>query len=219
MSHANFNPTTYREELVNIPSVSKPADRHMFMLNWLTRLSMDIGCEPPILVGCGAVELYTEAQTATGDADIIAADSGTLGSALHAMGFQRSDEQRFWFHPAHSILLEFPSDKLRTGQESATIRIFGVDCKIISPEDLIVERLESWDASGAGTDLVYAYLVYHLHHENISRGKLTGKIRMADVGGSFEFISELHNDAVHNSLSVDDQGRRISLEIRSRRIS
>jgi len=214
---SNIDVAMYREEMGEFPSLRYPADRHLHMLNWLTRLSRDAGCQPPILVGCGAVELFTDAQTATGDVDIIAPDAVKLGSTLVSLGFQRSSDHRFWFHPAHSVLFEFPSDKLRPGERTVTLDLDGIECFIISPEDLIVDRLEAYEASGSGTDLVYAYLVYHGLYDQLDHDRLNGSVESADLKRIHSFLSELHDKAANKGLSVDEQGAQLTKEIRSGR--
>lgn len=204
-------------ELGSFPSVENATDRHMRMLSWVTRLSESAGLEKPILVGCGAVELYTDAHTATGDVDLIARDHLKLSSLLLAMGFQRSSDQRYCWHPAHSLLFEFPSTELRPGELAVEVNLDSVVCLVVSPEDLIVDRLEAFEASGGGTDLVYAYLIYHLHYHRLDLERLRDLVRRTDVRESFRFIRRLHEFTEMNKLSVDEQGAQISAECRRRR--
>jgi len=55
----------FKEEMALFPPPNRPTDRHLHTLRWITRLSEKVKCQKPILVGCGAVELFTDAQTAT----------------------------------------------------------------------------------------------------------------------------------------------------------
>jgi hypothetical protein len=207
----------YMEELASIPSIEKAVSRHFRFLNWITRVAMAANCAPPILVGCGAVEIYTDARTATGDVDLVTSDRAVLSSILLNMGFQRSSDQRYCHHPAHSLLFEFASDSLRPGEETVTVKLDGVECLVISPEDLIVDRLETFEASGGGTDLVYAYLIYHLHHGKLNLERLRERVRRVDVRESYRFIRRLHEFTEVNGLSVDEQGAQITAECRRRR--
>lgn len=207
----------YIDEMALFPPLDSIADRHLTILNWLTRLSLEAGYESPILVGCGAVELYTDAQTATGDIDLITPDSVRLTSTLLQLGFKRSKDYRYCYHPTYSLLLEFASDYLRPGEESVRINIDGVECLIISPEDLIVDRLESFEAAGGGTDLIYAYLIYYLHHSNLNHARLRDMVRKIDVRESFRFIRRLYEFTKMNNLSIDEQGSHITNECRRRR--
>jgi hypothetical protein len=207
----------FRDELASMPPMDKPADRHLRMLSWITRVSHAAECRPPILVGCGAVEILTDAQTATGDVDIISPDHARLSSTLLKLGFQRSSDQRYSWHPGHSLLFEFPGESLRPGEETITVNVEGVDCLVVSPEDLIVDRLETFEACGSGTDLLYAYLIYHLHYHRLNLERLRNKVRRMDIRESYRFIRRLHEFTEINQLSIDEQGAQITGECRRRR--
>jgi hypothetical protein len=207
----------FRNELATFPPLNMVSERHMRMLSWITRISMSVGCASPILVGCGAVELYTDAQTATGDVDLVTPDHAQMSSILLKLGFQRSSDQRYTFHPAYSILFEFASESLRPGEETITVELDRVQCLVVSPEDLIADRLETFEASGGGTDLVYAYLIYHMHYHRLDLQRLRDRVRRIDVRESFRFIRRLHEFTEVNKLSIDDQGAQITSECRRRR--
>ncbi len=207
----------YREELGMLPPPDDCAQRHLDILRWLTRLSDEFGYSKPILVGCGAVELYTSSCTATGDVDIITKDMIGLSAALLVLGFQRSNDQRFVYHPGYSILIEFPDTKLRPGEETISIDIGGTECRIISPVDLIVDRLETFEASGGGIDLVHAYQIYHLLQEELDHDRLRDRVRRADVRESFRFVRKLHDESGCPGLSIEEQGAKLVEECYRRR--
>jgi len=207
----------FKEEMAFFPPPNRPTDRHLHMLRWITRLSEKVKCQKPILVGCGAVELFTDAQTATGDMDLITPDYSRLTSYLLQLGFQRSSDQRYCYHPSHSILFEFPSEGLRPGEQTIEIVIDGTACLVISPEDLIVDRLEAFEAAGGGTDLVYAYLIYHIYFDHLDLQRLRSLVKRIDVLESFRFIKRLHEMSTISKLSVDEQGAKLTEECRRRR--
>jgi hypothetical protein len=209
--------TEFREKLALLHLTDDPENRHLNILAWLTEFAEACGCEKPILVGCGAIEIYTDAATATGDVDLVVSDISKLSKNLLKVGFQRASDPRYLSHPGRSILLEFPADSLRSGEESVTITHDGVECLVISPLDLILDRLESFEASGGGVDLVHAYLIYHLHYENIDHERLKLRVRNRDVLESFRFVKRLHDETMGNNLPVSEQGRRLANECRRRR--
>lgn len=206
----------FRDEMASFPLLDQPAERHLEILCWLTRLSLDLGCERPILVGGGAIEIYTDAHTATGDIDLISPDVMKLGACFLKMGFRRCPSQRYWYHPAHAVLIEFTSDKLREGEQTITIPVDGIDCLVVSPEDVIVDRLESFEATGGGTHLVQAYLVYKLFCDVIDQERFMHRVKTVDVLESYRFIRILRDDA-ESGLSIDEQGQRLSGECRRRK--
>ena len=207
----------FLDQIASFPPLQKATDRHIRALSWITRLSHAASCRTPILVGCGAVEFYTDAQTATGDMDLVTPDRARLTSTLLKLGFQRTSDQRYCYHSGYSLLFEFPAESLHPGELAVTVGLDEVDCFVISPEDLIVDRLETFEASGGGTDLVYGYLVYHLHHHRLNHERLRDLVRKRDVRESFRFVRRLHEFTEVNQLSVDEQGAQISGECRRRR--
>jgi hypothetical protein len=92
-----------------------------------------------------------------------------------------------------------------------------VGCSVISPEDLILDRLESFEASGGGTDLVYAYILYKSFWDHLDIERLRTRVRERDVRESFRFIRCLREDAELMKLSVDQQCAELAEECRRRR--
>jgi hypothetical protein len=149
--------------------------------------------------------------------DLITPDAARLSSVLLKLGFQRSSDQRYSFHHGHSMLFEFAAESLRPDEETASVRLDGVDCLVISPEDLIVDRLETFEASGGGTDLVYAYLIFHLYYPLLDHQRIRNRVRRVDVRESYRFIRRLHEFTEVNQLSIDQQGAQLTAECRRRR--
>jgi len=116
----------------------------------------------PVLVGGGAVELFTRGAYVTGDLDFVGLVPPSVATALRLAGFTK--EGRHWFHEEGRIFLEFPSAVLGT-EEEARERVFN-DCRvlIISPEDLIVDRLSAWVHWRSALDGVNAFLLYRGGH-------------------------------------------------------
>jgi hypothetical protein len=209
--------SVFREELALFPPFDEPGERQLGILSWLTRFTLACGCERPILVGGGAAELYHDAQMTTGDVDVIMPDFAILSPHLLEIGFQRSSDQRFFYHPGHSILIEVPGTDLFPGEKTITVTHNGVDCLVLSPEDLIVGRLETFEASGGGIDLVQAYLVFHLFNDRLDYERLRDRVMRRDVRESFRFIRRLHDETVENNLNIEKQGELLVSECRRRR--
>ncbi|MCX6646698.1 MAG: hypothetical protein NTY09_10115 [bacterium] len=207
----------FRDRMSGFPSYDHPSDRQLAVLSWLTKLSRDSGCADPVLVGCGAVELYTNASSSTGDHDIVTPDKEKLTHVLLDLGFQRSSNQRFVYHPGHSILFEFPATKLYSYVRTIKIEHDGIDCTVMSPEDVILDRLESFEASGGGTDLVYAYILFKSFWDYLDYERLRTCVKRRDIRESFRFIRSLREDAEKMHLSIMDQSAELSEECRRRR--
>jgi len=202
----------YREQLALLPLIEEAENRHLHIFAWLTRFALECGCDRPVLVGCSAVELYTDACTATGDVDLIVGDINKLSANLLKIGFQRSSDPRYLYHLGLSILLEFPASELRAGEETVTFRHDRVECRVISPVDLILDRLELFEATGGGVDLVHAYLIYHLHYERLDLERLQRMVKTRDVRESYRFIKLLHEEVSEKNLSIKSQADRLGQE-------
>jgi len=212
MEHSGF-----REQLASIAAMDVGGDRHLDILSWITQLAVENGLSKPVLVGCGAVEVYTSSKTATGDIDIILDDIPAIASILLELGFQRSSDQRFYYFPGYSILFEFPPGGLRPGEKTIIINHKDIECSILCPEDLIVNRLESFEASGGGIDLYHAFLIYHLHFDHLDRERLRECVKARDVRESFIFIRKLHLESIENNLTMKQLAESLIKECRFRR--
>ncbi len=108
----------------------------------------------PVLVGGGAVELYSGGAYRTGDLDFV----GTLGEdeerRLEAVGFRR--QGRHWIHEEHQLFLEFPSAHLEEGESAAVIEVGEYSVVVIGLEELIVDRLAAWQFWDSEIDAVNA---------------------------------------------------------------
>jgi len=120
---------------------------------WLQSLA-PVAEESPVLVGGGAVELYSGGAYRTGDLDFV----GRLGEEgerrLEAVGFRRRG--RHWIHEEHQIFLEFPSAHLQEGERAAVIKVGQYSVVVIGLEELIVDRLAAWQFWSSEIDAVNA---------------------------------------------------------------
>lgn len=120
---------------------------------WLQSLAVTAE-QKPVLVGGGAVELYSGGAYVTGDLDFV----GSLGEEgerqLEAVGFRR--QGRNWIHEEHRLFLEFPSAHLDEGERSGLIEVGEYSVVVIGLEELIVDRLAAWQFWSSEIDGVNA---------------------------------------------------------------
>lgn len=96
----------------------------------------------PILVGGSAVEFYTQGAYKSLDLDVIAKKK-VLEPMLKEMGFKKSG--RHWY--TEDVSIEIVSS--HTKERTKVMKIGGHEIRIISVEDLIVDRLNAckhWDS-------------------------------------------------------------------------
>ena len=122
----------------------------------------DRGYRPPILVGGGAVELYTQGAINTGDFDLVTSQQPELESVLAECGFIRPSgpgiATRGWIHPALMLGFEIVGSRLLDGLASHDrIRVIEIGeegaIAVIDVEDLIADRMGQY-ASGSAPEML-----------------------------------------------------------------
>lgn len=176
-----------RSRLAAAAGIQDLSERHLEIAAILTEALMAVGVQP-IVVGGAAVEFYTGGEYATGDLDLIAPEGRELAVVMTALGFEKRGKS--WTHEARSIFVEFPSSTLRPNEDWVTLRVHGVDVRIVSPEDLVVERLRSFKFWNATVDAVNALVIMGAAREFDAR-RAASKAAKEDVRDAFEGIQEI----------------------------
>ncbi len=107
------------------------------------------GHSPPVLVGGGAVELYTGGQIISGDFDFVSGQQLAFFEELETLGFTRRSEpgwlQRSLWHPELLVAVQVVSGPLMDGKADReriqVIEIDGANLSVIPIEDLIADRM------------------------------------------------------------------------------
>ena len=130
------------------------------------------GLSAPVLVGGGAVELYSSSAIATGDMDIATPWQEEFEAALREQGFVRPSGAgqltRGWVHPELAMGFEVVSATLLDGEaERERVRLidFGSDgtLEVMAVEDIIADRMGQY-ASGSAHDMLgQAQALFRLH--------------------------------------------------------
>ncbi|WP_420137987.1 hypothetical protein [Sphingomonas sp.] len=119
------------------------------------------GCLLPVLVGGGAVEIYSNSAIMTGDFDLSTARQDVFEQALLAEGFIRPSgpgvATRGWIHPDLKLGFEVVSDRLLDGNaDRDRVRRITIDgageIAVIAVEDIIADRMGQY-ASGTARDM------------------------------------------------------------------
>ncbi len=104
----------------------------------------------PILVGGAAVEIYTNGLYTSGDLDYVLPHSSELKQVMCELGFEK--EGRLFIHPKLQLIVEFPSSSLGKDESYEKIDFEGISVRIISKEDLLIDRLNSFKWGGSSAD-------------------------------------------------------------------
>ncbi len=159
----------YNIYIVNDPkfaeaiSLEEGPHRVAALSEWVQSLSTD-KASMPILVGGGAVELYTGGAYRTGDLDFVGDPGADAARRLEQAGFQKRG--RHWVHEEQQVFLEFPSAQLGDGETSALITVGPYRVLVIGLEELIVDRLAAWQFWNSEVDGINAFLL--VSYSNVS---------------------------------------------------
>lgn len=124
---------------------------------WFQSLYGEDG-EVPVLVGGAAVELYTSGAYTTGDLDFVGDVPREVEDQLSAAGFAKKG--RHWVHAEGQIFIELPARTF--DQETRTDSVvFGEQMiVVVSPEDLLVDRLAAWQFWKVTVEGINAFLLW-----------------------------------------------------------
>lgn len=143
-------------------------------LRLLARISaaMDAaGHRPPVLVGGGAVEIYTSGAINTGDFDLSCGRQDKLEELMQQHGFVRPSGAgvalRGWVHPELKLGFEVVSDLLLDGladREMVQVIDLAPDgaVAVIAPEDIIADRMGQYASGSAPSMLGQARALFAL---------------------------------------------------------
>ena len=177
-----------RDSFPELLALDPQPARTAALVQWVQRLYPSLR-DKPVLVGGSAVELYTQGAYVTGDIDLVGTVPGRIAAILKNEGFQK--EGRHWIHEEGRVFLEFTSSSL-AGKEKAVHRSFdGRDIRIVSPEDLIVDRLSAWVHWGSAIDGVNAYLVYRSVVRELGESRLRVRAAQESVLPALEAVVSL----------------------------
>jgi len=157
------------------------------------------GFLPPVLVGGGAVELYTLSAINTGDFDIVTARQEEFEQELRQLGFTKPEGLGHtplgWVHPELKLGFEIVSSVLLDGAADRDRVIFidlGDDGRaaIISIEDMIADRMGQFASGAAPTMREQARKLFSLHEE-VDLDYMEHRIRHESAG---EYgVEDLHD--------------------------
>lgn len=148
------------------------------------------GYRPPILVGGGAVEIYTRGAVTTGDFDLSCGRQDILEEHMRQHGFVRPSgpgmSTRGWVHPQLKLGFECVSDTLLDGMaDRDMVQIVELgpdgDVAVIAPEDIIADRMGHYASGSAPEMLGQARAVFTLC-EGLDRDYMARRIAEETAG-------------------------------------
>ena|SRR3989338_8092948 len=153
--------------------------------------------QDPVLVGGAAVEFYTEGGYATRDIDMLAPGGPPLWKIMEELDFKRRG--RDFINEIEKIYIEFPGEFLEKEKRSEMLDINGVSLRIISREDLVVERLCAYKFWKSAIDGVAALLL--LEVGPLDNERLQKRAREEDVLDALNWIRQIYEEGYRKKLS------------------
>lgn len=175
-----------------ILSIEDPSKKRAMFIALLSSEVVRRGGKAPIVVGGEAVEIYTQGSYTTGDIDIKSPLEITK-SVLKEWGF--SKKGRTWFNEALDIYIDWLGASLDEGQEAeervSTIWIArGLEIKVISIEDLVIDRLNAAKYWGDVDSLMWARALLDIKKRSGERIETKYLRRRAKKEGITDLLSK-----------------------------
>jgi predicted nucleotidyltransferase len=146
------------------------------------------------VVGGSAVTVWRPDDWSSGDIDFVgAAASAQVAEVLEGkFGFER--DGRHWIDAALRIFVERPGSQLQPfGAGTVTVPRFGVKVRVISIEDLIIDRAHAWD--GSGDTEMWKQAADLLRYPSADQGKVEEKAAAEDLTEALRCIRWLSDNA------------------------
>lgn len=142
-----------------------------------------------VLVGDIVVGIYTRGQYITGDVDASCTVADEVKQKLLKLGFERVG--RHLVYPELNYLLEMPSSWLGK-RKVVPVEVGDYKVDLLSPEDIIVDRLCAYKFWKSQTDFSQAAMVFAAQQERIDENYLQARAREEGVEDAYKKLkSEL----------------------------
>lgn len=178
--------------------VKDPAERAIRIAATLAQALRQVG-QDPILVGGAAVEFYTQGGYSTNDIDMVAPGGPPLVRVMGQLGFKKIGKD--FFQPDLKIYVEFPGRALGKGERFQEIKMGDQKLKILSIEDLIVDRLAAFKFWQSAIDGTNAMLLLELDH--VDEERLNARAKQAGVNDALLSVKEVKTEVIRKNLKPE----------------
>jgi predicted nucleotidyltransferase len=175
-----------------------------------TLASLDI---EPILVGGAAVTFYTNGDYTTEDLDFISPSGAEISDLMAGLGFSKRGKD--FINKKLSIYIEFPGEQLGPTERYDIIDVSGISVRIISIEDLVVDRLSAYKFWKSGIDGVNALRLLELGKADTER--VEERAREEDVLDALDYVQDVLEKATRKRLSPDEASKLLEKFTKRRR--
>jgi len=137
-----------------LKAIGDPFERRLYFAAVLTKYAAERGGQF-VIVGGHAVEYYTGGSYTTGDLDLLTPDKQPLAELLVEWGFQL--EGRIYWHAALQVAVDLICDRVPGDWDRiAEVEAFGLRARIMSVEEMVIDRLNAAIHWRSTDDLAWA---------------------------------------------------------------
>lgn len=169
--------------------------------------------QDPVLVGGAAVAFYTQGGYATADIDLVAPGGAPLIQVMTDLGFKKIGKD--FVDNKRKIYVEFPSRSLKPFEQADQLKIHQHTLRIISIEDLIVDRLCAYKFWQSAIDGLNALLLLELGRAEEKR--LLKRAEEDDVSDALRAVQQVREEAIRKNLSKPRANRLLEGRMRELR--
>ncbi len=149
-----------------------------------------------VLVGGAAVEFYTQGAYSTSDIDMIAEGGPELITTMEDLGFEKLGKD--FIHQKLNIYIEFPGRNLKENEQSVVLKIKDKTLKIISLEDLIVDRLCAFKFWQSAIDGLNSLLL--LENNDLDENRLSQRAQEEKVEDALKGLLKIREEIIRKKI-------------------
>ncbi|MFH1653861.1 MAG: hypothetical protein ABIE74_07365 [Pseudomonadota bacterium] len=151
----------------------------------------------PVLVGGAAVAFYSDGRYVTEDIDMLAPSGPDVQEVMEELGFSRFGKD--YINKELNIYVEFPGSSLGPTERAIVIKVGDVDLKIVSIEDLIIDRLNAFKYWKSAVDGVNALNMLELGIGD--EGRIINRAREDDVLDALDYIRGVLRKVIRQKIN------------------
>ena len=191
-----------KKALEKASGIENVAERAVAIASVLSEALQEADQEP-VLVGGSAVAFYTEGGYSTADIDMVSEGGPKLIETMLGLGFEKLGKD--FVQSQLKIYVECPSRSLKPSEQTLTLNVDGRPLKIISPEDLMVDRLCAFKFWQSGIDGACAIMLLEL--QDLDESRLTQRALEEDVHDALVMIQKTHEEIIRKKLPKAEANR------------
>lgn len=198
------------KDLDQAASLTVPAERAVTVAAILAEALWEIGRDP-VLVGGAAVEFYTQGGYSTADIDMVTEGGKDLQLRMKELGFAKVGKD--FIDRRRKIYVEFPSAHLKPFERADRILVGNRELKIVSIEDLIVDRLSAFKFWQSAVDGLQAMTLMELG--SADEGHLAQRAKEEKVIDALHVLRDIRDQVIRKKLSKSEANRLLESRMRS----